>query len=76
MPRSVFALVIFASLAVPLAVSGAGDPADHDKKCATEPAPPHVPSAAEARGRALVLHETFEAALHALHHHYYREDEG
>ncbi len=76
MPRSVFTFAIIASLAVPLAVSSADDPADHDKKCATEPAPPHVPTAAEARARALVLHETFEAALHAMHHHYYREDEG
>ena len=34
-----------------------------------------VPSAAPERRTAELLHETFEATLHAVHHYYYREDE-
>lgn len=34
------------------------------------------PTAAEARGRAELLHETFHAVLQVVHHQYYREDEG
>jgi hypothetical protein len=35
-----------------------------------------LPTAAEARGRAELLHETLHAVLHVVHHQYYREDEG
>jgi hypothetical protein len=35
-----------------------------------------APSAAEARGRAELLHETIHAALQVVHHEYYREDQG
>jgi len=35
-----------------------------------------LPTAAEARGRAELLHETFHAVLQVVHHQYYREDEG
>jgi hypothetical protein len=34
------------------------------------------PTAAEAQGRAELLHETFHAVLQVVHHQYYREDEG
>ena len=34
------------------------------------------PIAAEARGRAELLHETFHGVLQVVHHQYYREDEG
>ncbi|MBA4020359.1 MAG: hypothetical protein C0483_24625 [Pirellula sp.] len=34
-----------------------------------------VPSTDPQRQSAELLHETFEATLHAVHHHYYREDE-
>ena len=34
------------------------------------------PTAAEARERAKLLHETIHAVLHVVHHEYYREDEG
>jgi hypothetical protein len=47
---------------------GAAEPAG-------SPAPPR-PTAAEARGRAELLHETFHAVLQVVHHQYYREDEG
>jgi hypothetical protein len=46
---------------------------------AAEPAektPRVLPSVAEARGRAELLHETFHAVLQVVHHQYYREDEG
>ena len=36
-------------------------------------APPS--SVEQARARALLLHDTFETTLHAIHHEYYREDE-
>jgi hypothetical protein len=53
-------------------------PADQDLG-ATEPqgasAAPR-PTAAEAQGRAELLHETFHAVLQVVHHQYYREDEG
>jgi hypothetical protein len=35
-----------------------------------------LPSAAEARGRAELLHETMHATLQIVHHEYFREDEG
>jgi len=44
-------------------------------KCETVPGGA-LPTAGEARGRALLLHESFEAMLHATHHYFYREDEG
>ena len=34
-----------------------------------------VPSTDPQRQTAELLHETFEATLHAVHHYYYREDE-
>lgn len=41
----------------------------------SDSAPP-LPTVAEARGRAELLHETFHAVLQVVHHQYYREDEG
>ncbi len=35
-----------------------------------------LPSAAEARDRAELLHETVHSSLQIVHHEYYREDEG
>lgn len=35
-----------------------------------------LPTAAEARGRAELLHEALHGVLQAVHHQYYREDEG
>lgn len=63
-----FALVI--AMASFLATAGASF-AD-SPEAATEP----LPSLAEARGRARLLHEAMHATLHVVHHQYYREDEG
>jgi len=35
-----------------------------------------LPTAAEARQQAEVLHESLQATLQAVHHHYYVDDEG
>ncbi len=35
-----------------------------------------LPSEAEARGRAELLHESLHATLQAIHHRYFHEDEG
>ena len=52
-------------------------PSDRDLGAAApEGTAPARPSAAEARGRAELLHETFHAVLQVVHHQYYREDEG
>jgi hypothetical protein len=39
-------------------------------------APRALPSATEARRQAELLHESFHATLQAVHHQYFREDEG
>jgi hypothetical protein len=52
----------------------------HPKSDAGREPPPAAeeprPSAAEARGRARLLHEAIHATLQYVHHEYYREDEG
>lgn len=41
-----------------------------------EETPQRLPTVAEARDRAELLHETIHGALQVVHHEYYREDEG
>ncbi|MBL9091935.1 MAG: DUF3365 domain-containing protein [Planctomycetaceae bacterium] len=78
--------LICATVSLSFGLTPAGDPAAHSAernapessaadKCETVPGGA-LPTAGEARGRALLLHESFEAMLHATHHYFYREDEG
>jgi hypothetical protein len=46
-----------------------------NSKLAAETKAAPLPSVAEARGRARLLHETIQAMLQVVHHEYYREDE-
>lgn len=75
MNRFSASLIVALSLACFAWESVGREPSSADKEPCPMPGEQGLPSAAEARGRAVVLHETFEATLHALHHYYYREDE-
>jgi hypothetical protein len=64
------AILLVAVIALPAAERELGGAGPEGGRAAQRP------TAAEAQGRAELLHETLHATLQVVHHQYYREDEG
>lgn len=76
MKRHLAALTVALTIASLCWETIGSEPAPMDEKdVCTADTKVDVPSADPRRQTAELLHESFEATLHAVHHYYYREDE-
>ena len=71
-PRGISAVALTVLLVA--GAFAAAPPAATEKPVVAAPRP--LPSVAEARERARLLHETLHATLQIVHHQYYRENQG
>ena len=75
---TLLALVSLTLAAIGASVTSADTPKNSGNEqpaAESKAAPLQLPSVDEARGRAILLHETIQGMLQVVHHEYYREDE-
>lgn len=73
--KSAFVLVVSFSFGVLLGQTST-TAGEKTSESTSQPTTSQLPTSAEARGRAELLHDTVEQLLHVVHQRYYREDEG